>query len=657
MYYSQKQIDRANQVNLVDFLKRMGEEVIQSGSEYRWKKHDSVTLRENTYFRHSTANGGHPVDFVMKFYQVPFPEAVRMLIQEEPEAAGEPSEKQFFPPFKSDSSDNLMRYLSRDRGLSPNLIRRFLSWNLIYEEMGTCNAVFVGKDPQGNIRFAHKRGTRGSFRADHSGSDKSYSFSYRGGNEELFVFEAPIDLLSFINLYPDGYKEKNFLSLGGVAPKALSQFVQDQPDLKRIHLCLDADQAGEDASQRLAEVIPEGVLVDRYRPIMKDWNEVLLHRQELEGQEFYETVQLSANQSPDIPAIQSMTMEELFETTFPPKSALIDGLLYSGTYIFAGAPKVGKSFLMLQIAYHVATGTPLWGFSVLQANVLYLALEDDYSRLQERLYRMFGVEATSSLHLAINANSLTEGLVEQIAGYIRKQEDIRLVIIDTLQKVRDGGSEGYTYANDYDSITKLKKYSDQTGICILVVHHTRKMESSDPYERISGTNGLLGAADGGFILSKDRRTDDTATLEVVGRDQEELTITLRKNRESLTWELDNMESMPFQPPPDPLIVAIAQFMDGRDQWTGIASELLSQLPEVDLAANTLIRKLNVLSGELYNRFGISYVPNRRTSDRKTFLLIADKEKQQLLCRNDDMTINDGISDTSQNDDISSCSPV
>ena len=86
MYYSQKQIDRANQVNLVDFLKRMGEEVIQSGSEYRWKKHDSVTLRENTYFRHSTANGGHPVDFVMKFYQVPFPEAVRMLIQEEPEA-------------------------------------------------------------------------------------------------------------------------------------------------------------------------------------------------------------------------------------------------------------------------------------------------------------------------------------------------------------------------------------------------------------------------------------------------------------------------------------------------------------------------------------------------------------------------------------------
>ena len=98
-------------------------------------------------------------------------------------------------------------------------------------------------------------------------------------------------------------------------------------------------------------------------------------------------------------------------------------------------------------------------------------------------------------------------------------------------------------------------------------------------------------------------------------------------------------------------------MNGRDQWTGIASELLSQLPEVDLAANTLIRKLNVLSGELYNRFGISYIPNRRTSDRKTFLLIADKEKQQLLYRNDDMTINDGISDTGQNDDISSRTPV
>ena len=373
----------------------------------------------------------------------------------------------------------------------------------------------------------------------------------------------------------------------------------------------------------------------------------------MEGQELYETVLPSNTRSSDVPDIQSMTMEELFETSFPPKSALINGLLYSGTYIFAGAPKVGKSFLMLQIAYHVATGTPLWGFSVLQAGVLYLALEDDYSRLQERLYRMFGVEATTSLHLAINANKLADGLVEQIAGYIRKQEDIRLVIIDTLQKVRDGSSEGYSYANDYDSITKLKKYSDQTGVCILIVH----LESSDPYERISGTNGLLGAADGGFILSKDRRTDDTATLEVVGRDQEELTITLKKDRESLTWELENMETYPFQPPPDPLIVAIAQFMDGREQWTGIASELLAQLPDVDLAANTLIRKLNVLSGELYNQFGISYIPNRRSSDRKTFLLIADRKKQQLLCRNDDMTINDGISDTSQNDDISSFSPV
>ena len=657
MFYSQDQIDRANHVDLADFLKYMGEEIIRSGSEYRWKKHDSVTLRGNTYYQHSAANGGHPVDFVMKFYHVPFPEAVHMLIQEDPECPGDPSEKQFSPPLRNESHDDLMRYLSQDRGLSRALILRFLSWNLIYEEAGTHNVVFVGYDPNGSARYAHKRGTRGSFRIDHPGSDKSYSFSYRGGNEELFVFEAPIDLLSFINLYPEGYKEKNYLSLGGVAPKALLQFLQDQPNIKRIHLCLDADKAGEDACQRLAERIPDGIMADRYRPIMKDWNEVLLHRLELEGRELFKTVLLSSHQSPNVSALQSMTMEELFETSFPPKSALIEGLLFSGTYIFAGAPKVGKSFLMLQFAYHVATGTPLWGFSVIQAGVLYLALEDDYSRLQERLYRMFGVETTSAMHLVINANTLADGLVDQIAGYIRNHTDVRLVIIDTLQKVRDGGGEGYSYANDYESITKLKKYSDRNGICILVVHHTRKMESPDPYERISGTNGLLGAADGGFILSKDQRNSETATLEVVGRDQEELTITLKKDRESLTWELENMDSYPFQPPPDSLIVAIARFMNGRDQWTGIASELLSQLPEVDLAANTLIRKLNVLSGELYNRFGISYIPNRRTSDRKTFLLIADKEKQQLLYRNDDMTINDGISDTGQNDDISSRTPV
>ena len=658
MYYSQEQIDRANKVNLKDFLKSMGEEVIKCGSEYRWKKHDSVTLRDNTFYRHSTEHGGYPIEFVQVFFHASFPEAMDMLLHEQPQEklenhAGE----MFLPPHRNISNEALIHYLNGERGLAQGLIQRFLSLNLIYEEAGTHNVVFVGYDPNGNARYAHKRGTQGHFRIDHPGSDKSYSFSYRGGSDELFVFEAPIDLLSFINLYPEGYKNKSFLSLGGVASKALVQFLQDHTNIKTVHLCLDSDDAGDEGCRRLAGIIPDGINVDRYRPIKKDWNEVLLHRKELEGQELYESFSMITYEKSDVPEIESMTMEELFETAFPPKSPLIDGLLYSGTYIFAGAPKVGKSFLMLQFSYHVATGTPLWGFNVMQSGVLYLALEDDYSRLQERLYRMFGVEATSSLHLAINANTLGDGLVDQIAGYIRNQKDTRLVIIDTLQKVRDSNNDGYSYANDYESITKLKKFSDQTGICILIVHHTRKMESSDPYERISGTNGLLGAADGGFILSKDRRTDDTAILEVVGRDQEELTITLKKDRESLTWELENMESYPFQPPPDPLIVAIAHFMSGRDQWTGIATELLSQLPEVDMAANTLVRKLNVLSGELYNQFGISYLPNRRSSDRKTFLLITDKEKQQLLCRNDDMTINDGISDTGQNDDISSRTPV
>ena len=650
MRYSDKQFARASAVNLKDFLISQGEEVIKSGQEYRWKKHDSVTIRDNQYFQHSREEGGYPVNFVMKFWNVSFPAAVKMLIHEDPE---EPTEVDL-PP-RNSNNESIKKYLSSERGLDVRLIDRFIAMEDLYEDAVHHNAVFVGKDPQGIPRYAHLRGTTTQFRQDLKGSNKAYGFAFRGGNDQLYVFEAPIDLLSFINLYPEHWKENNYLSLGGVASKALGQFLRDQPTIKQIHLCLDADDAGDEGCQRIASSIPKDIAYDRYRPFRKDWNDVLLHQEDFNGKDTYEVISLSEETHEEVPCLQSMTMEELFETTFPPKTAIISSLLYSGTYIFAGAPKVGKSFLMLQFAYHVATGTPLWGFSVLQSGVLYLALEDDYSRLQERLYRMFGVETTSSLHLAINANTLADGLVDQISGYVRSHSDIRLIIIDTLQKVRDGGVEGYSYANDYESITKLKQFSDHTGVCILIVHLTRKMESSDPYEKISGTNGLLGAADGGFILSKDRRSDNSATLEVVGRDQEELTITLRKDRESLAWNLEEMATPPYVVPPDPLILSIAQFMNGRDQWAGIASELLEQLPEVEMAANAFVRKLNVLSGELYNQFGISYIPNQRTSDRKTFLLMADKEKQQLLCRNDDMTVNDGISDTSLNDDIPSSS--
>ena len=193
--------------------------------------------------------------------------------------------------------------------------------------------------------------------------------------------------------------------------------------------------------------------------------------------------------------LETVSMMELYDTAYPPKLPIIDGLLYNGTYLFVGSPKIGKSFFMAQIGYHVSKGIPLWGFSVRQGTVLYLALEDDYARLQKRLSQMFGMEGSENFYFATKSKSLNDGLEKQLVTFVTEHKDARLIIIDTLQKVREVGGDKFSYASDYEIVTKLKAFSDKYGICFLVVHHTRKMESSDSFDMISGTNGLLGAAD------------------------------------------------------------------------------------------------------------------------------------------------------------------
>ena len=198
--------------------------------------------------------------------------------------------------------------------------------------------------------------------------------------------------------------------------------------------------------------------------------------------------------------LHTVTLNELYETSYPSRPPIIDGLLYSGTYLLAGAPKVGKSFLVAQLAYHISAGLPLWDFPVKQCTVLYLALEDDYKRLQDRMFRMFGVESTEHLFFATAAKQIGAGLEDQLELFIREHPNTQLIIIDTLQKIRELSGESYNYASDYEIIGKLKMFADKHGICLLLVHHTRKQPASDKFEMISGTTGLLGCADGAFLL-------------------------------------------------------------------------------------------------------------------------------------------------------------
>ena len=221
-----------------------------------------------------------------------------------------------------------------------------------------------------------------------------------------------------------------------------------------------------------------------------DYKENILKMQ----QEFYRQM--------DPSYLKTVSMTELYDTVYPGKAPLIDGFLYPGTYLFVGAPKLGKSFLMAQLAYHISTGTELWNYPVRKGTVLYLALEDDYKRLQTRLYKMFGTEGTENLFFSVSAGQLGNGLDEQLQGFMQEHPDTTLIIIDTLQKVREVGGDSYSYSNDYEIINRLKKFADNCGICLLLVHHTRKQQSDDRFDMISGTNGLLGAADGAFLSAR-----------------------------------------------------------------------------------------------------------------------------------------------------------
>ena len=320
--------------------------------------------------------------------------------------------------------------------------------------------------------------------------------------------------------------------------------------------------------------------------------------------------------------LHTVSMNDLYETVFQSRPPVIDGLLYSGTYLFAGVSKVGKSFFMAQLAYHISSGQKLWDFDVHLGTVLYLALEDDYQRLQERMSRMFGVEGTDSLHFAVYAKQLGAGLDEQLEKFIRDHPDTRLIIIDTLQKIREVSTDACSYANDYDIVGRMKQFADKNGVCLLLVHHTRKQQAGDKFEMISGTTGLLGCADGAFLLQKEKRTDLSATLEIVGRDQPDQKLHLTRDAEKLIWQLDHAETELWKKPPDPLLDKIAAVItEDAPVWNGSATELVAILQE-DIQPNILTRRLNVKAGDLLNEYSIEYAVKRTRNG--SFISLARK---------------------------------
>ena len=314
--------------------------------------------------------------------------------------------------------------------------------------------------------------------------------------------------------------------------------------------------------------------------------------------------------------LHTVTLDELMDNVFEVKSAVIENLLYTGVYIIAGAPKIGKSFLVAQIAHHVSTGQDLWGYKVHQGTVLYLALEDDESRLQRRMFRMFGVEGTSSLHFATSAKMIGSGLDEQLEKFVRGHSDTKLIIVDTLQKVREMVSDNYSYSSDYEVIGKLKQFADRHGVCILIVHHTRKQPAGDSFEKISGTTGLSGCADGALIMQKEKRTDGKATLEISGRDGFRWRISERR-QERLIWLLDHAENELWKQPLDPVLKAVAKIVsDENREWDRQPEQSLPKPSQLNMAVNRFTKRLNVNASRLLEEHQVKYENKTKHAGRR-----------------------------------------
>ncbi len=481
MTYTQAQIDKANAVDLEKFLRAQGETLVRSGKEYRWKAHDSLTVCGNKWFRHSQSKGGLPVDFVMEFYGKSFPEAVQMLTGEpgeaQPEADSAPSPA-FRLPLRNVTNANILNYLTQERKLSPSLVNFFIAAGDIYEDAAHHNVVFVGRDADGHPRYASSRGIREKFRQDAAGAEKAFGFAHRGTDKQLLVFEAPIDLLSFIELFPQNWQQHNYLSLGGVSGKALRQFLSERPDVERVFLCLDADKAGEDACKRLAGLLPDTVSVTRIQPTRKDWNEVLAHRAEIPNRDYFKSTVLKEPSKPETVKIIRMSDVELTPVEWLWKPYLPFGKLS----VLQGNPGEGKTYFAMHLAAACTNGKLLPNMERMEPfNVIYQTAEDGLGdTVKPRL-----IEAGADLDrvLVIDDSDVQLTLSDERIEKAIVENNARLVIIDPIQAYL-GADVDMNRANEVRPIfMRLGQVAQRTGCAILLIGHLNKAAGIIAYSK------------------------------------------------------------------------------------------------------------------------------------------------------------------------------
>ena len=511
MQYTEEQIARANQTDLASFLNARGEQLVKSGREYRWKKHDSVTVSGNRWYRHSQNKGGYPVDFVMEFYHATFPEAVKMLIDEEGEGRKKsclaPS-PDFRLPEKSETNETVIKYLTEIRRLEKDLVEEWIAGGNIYEEKKHHNVVFVGRDADGIPRYAHCRGTGGiKYRGDVAGSDKSYGFCHRGEDNQLFVFEAAIDLLSFIQLFPKDWKKRSYLSLGGVSSVALMTFLSERPQITSVFLCLDNDHAGNEACEKLAGEIPDGYRVIRLKPARKDWNEILCDENADRKKVIQETVTMKMQEKEAL--VPMLCYKDIEQTSV--EWLWFPYIPFGKLTIIQGNPGEGKTYFAMMLTAACTNRKLFPNMEDIEPfNVIYQTAEDGMGdTIKPRL-----VEAGADLSRVMVIDDSEEVLTlsdDRIEKAVR-QNHVRLVIIDPVQAFI-GADVDMNRANEVRPVfRKLGMIAEKTSCAIVLIGHLNKSSGTQSTYRGLGSIDIMAAVRSLIFIGKVRKDPTTRVL-------------------------------------------------------------------------------------------------------------------------------------------------
>ena len=511
MTYTQAQIDRANQTDLASFLQAQGETLIKSGREYRWKEHDSLTVRGNKWFRHSRSKGGYPIDFVMEFFGKSFPEAVRLLTGENGEGKSEAAPAppaEFRLPLHNRTADRAIQYLCESRGISKQIAQAFLLSGDIYEDAKRRSVVFVGRDRSGTPRYAHVRGTQDNFRQDIAGSDKSYPFRYEGKGDQLFVFEAPIDLLSFLCLYPQDWQSRSYIALGGVSGKALDRFLSERRDIRKVFLCLDSDDAGNEACARLLQELPAELAVMRLVPARKDWNDVLRQQGKIPNRRFIaETIPM--RELPEAPPVPMLRMADVELTA-------VDWLWFpyipfGKLTIIQGNPGEGKTYFAMRLAAACTNRKPLPNMPTLEPfNVIYQTAEDGLGDTVKP--RLLEAEADLEKVLVIDDRDAPLTLTDERLARAIRENSARLVIIDPVQAFL-GADVDMNRANEVRPILRsLGDAAQATGCAIVLIGHLNKAAGTQSAYRGLGSIDITAAVRSLLFIGKLKDSPTTRVL-------------------------------------------------------------------------------------------------------------------------------------------------